>query len=107
MNFGVISSRMKIEFADSRLALIRTSRAHELGLPVAVVKAARSKLQFIAAAKDERDLRGWKSLNYKKLEGFSDNRHQIRLNDQYRMIMVVSEDEGALVATIFEIGDPH
>lgn len=97
---------MKIEFADKRLALIRTDRAHELGLPFAVIKAARQKLIFLEAAPDERSIRNWKSLNYKKLEGFADGRRQVRINDQYRIVFLIEE---ALppVLTIIEIGDTH
>src|SRR5438045_3485327 len=64
-----ILDRMKVEFANQRLALIRTDRAHELGLPVAVVKSCKEKLKFIDSAPDERTLRNWRSLKFKKLEG--------------------------------------
>ena len=97
---------MKIVFADKRLALICTDRAHELGLPFAVIKGARAKLHFLAEAPDERTLRNWKSLNYKRLEG-NDDQRQIRINDQYRIVFTI--DNGTLppLITILEIGDPH
>lgn len=57
---------MKIVFVEKRLALIRTDRAHELGLPVRVIKGAREKLNFLAEAPDERTIRNWKSLSYKR-----------------------------------------
>lgn len=96
---------MKLEFLPQRLALIRTDRAHELGLPVEVVKAARRKLDFVEAAPDERSLRNWKSLNFKELKGFDDARKQIRINAQYRIVMRIEGDPP--VATIIEIGDTH
>jgi proteic killer suppression protein len=97
---------MKIVFAKARLALIRTDRAHELGLPFAVIKAAREKLNFLAEAPDERTLRNWKSLKYKRREGSNDER-QIRLNDQYRIIFTIDNGTTPPVITILEIGDPH
>lgn len=97
---------MKIEFADKRLALIRTDRAHELGLPFVVIKAARQKLVFLEAAPDERTIRNWKSLNYKKLEGFADGRRQIRVNEQYRIVFLVEESDPP-VLKIIDIGDTH
>lgn len=97
--------RMKLEFRPERLALIRTARAHELGLPVDVVKAARRKLDFIEAAPDERTLRNWKSLNFKELKGFDDGRKQIRVNNQYRIVMLIEGEPP--VATVIEIGDTH
>lgn len=97
---------MKIVFADKRLALIQTDRAHELGLPFAVLKRAREKLHFLAEAPDERTLRNWKSLNYKRREGTEDQR-QIRINDQYRIILTIDNDAVPPVITILQIGDPH
>lgn len=98
---------MKIAFADSRLALIRTDRAHELGLPFGVIKSCREKLIFIEAAPDERSLRNWKSLNYKKLEGDSDEERQVRINKQYRIVCRVDNGSTPPVMTILEIGDTH
>lgn len=97
--------RMKIEFADERLALIRTDRAHELGLPIGVIKSCQNKLRFIEAAPDERTLRNWKSLEYKKLEGSEER--QIRLNDQYRMRFTLDTTCTPPLVTITKIGDPH
>jgi proteic killer suppression protein len=97
---------MKIAFADKRLALIRTDRAHELGLPFAVIKGAREKLNFLAEAPDERTLRNWKALNYKRREGSHDQR-QIRINDQYRIVFTLDNDTSPPTLTILEIGDPH
>ncbi len=96
---------MKIEFRDKRLALIRTDRAHELRLPIGVIKACREKLIFIDAAPDERSLRNWKALRYKKLEGSDE--HQIRINDQYRIRFLLDNDAQPPVMTILEISDTH
>lgn len=101
-----ILGRMKIVFADKRLELIHTDRAHELGLPFAVIKGAREKLHFLAEAPDERTLRNWKSLNYKRREGTDDQR-QIRINGQYRIIFRLENDTIPPLITVLEIGDPH
>jgi proteic killer suppression protein len=97
---------MKIAFADKRLALILTDRAHELGLPFSVIKGAREKLRFLAEAPDERTIRNWKSLNYKRREGSHDQR-QIRINDQFRIIFTLDTETSPPEITIIEIGDPH
>jgi proteic killer suppression protein len=96
---------MKIEFADKRLALIRTERAHELGLPAGVVQSCRAKLQFIEAAPDERTLRNWKSLEFKTLEG--SEKRQIRINVQYRMRFFLDNSTDPPTVTVTDIGDPH
>jgi proteic killer suppression protein len=96
---------MKIEFADPRLAFIRTAQAHKLGLPPAVVNSCRDKLVVIENASSELTLRNFKSLRYKKLEG-SDER-QIRINDQYRMRFKLDETTKPPTVWITFIGDPH
>jgi toxin HigB-1 len=98
---------MKIEFADDDLARICTPEAYKLGLPIAVIGAARRKLIQLAAARDDRDLRGLKGLNYKKLQGPRDGQRSIRINDQYRIVFTLSEGEHPLVIRILEIGDTH
>ena len=98
---------MKIEFADDDLGRICTDEAHRLGLPFAVIKAARRKLIQLEAALDERDLRNLKGLNYKKLQGDREGQRSIRINDQYRIVFRISDDEKPPVITIIEIGDTH
>lgn len=96
---------MKIEFADKRLALIRTGEAHKLGLPIGVIKSCRDKLIVIEAASSELTLRNWRSLDYKKLEG--SELRQIRLNDQYRMRFLLDSKTNPPTVTVTFIGDPH
>jgi proteic killer suppression protein len=96
---------MKIEFADSRLALIRTDQAHKLGLPIGVIKSCRNKLLVIEAASTELTLKNWKSLDYKKLEGSDE--YQIRLNDQYRMRFKLDNTTSPPTISVTFIGDPH
>ncbi len=98
---------MRIEFADVALERICTDEAHKLGLPIAVIVAARRRLVQLEAALDERDLRNLKSLNYKKLQGERDGQRSIRVNNQYRIVFEISRDERPSVVTILEIGDTH
>lgn len=98
---------MRIEFADDTLGRICTDEAHKLGLPIAVIVAARRRLIQLEAALDERDLRNWKSLNYKKLQGEREGQRSIRVNNQYRIVFTISQDERPAVVTILEIGDTH
>jgi proteic killer suppression protein len=98
---------MKIEFRDKRLALIRTDDAHELGLPFGVIKSCREKLVVLEAAPDERTLRNWKSLEFKKLSGKDEGLYQIRLNKQYRMRFSLDTSTTPPTIGITEIGDTH
>ena len=98
---------MKIEFATDDLARICTDDAHRMGLPIAVIKAARRRLLQMEAARDERDLRSLKGLNYKKRKGNPTDQRSIRVNDQYRILFTLSGGDNSYVITITDICDPH
>jgi proteic killer suppression protein len=97
---------MKVRFAHKKDALIETDQAHTLGLPAAVIASARTKLQYIKNAKDERDLRAWASLHFKRLQGNS-GECSIRLNDQYRMHFTIDDETSPTEIEVTFIGDPH
>lgn len=96
---------MRIEFADERLAIIRTDQAHKLGLPVAVIRSCRDKLHMIENAATILTLRGMRSLDFKKLKG--SELHQIKINDQYRIRFKLDETTKPPTVSITYIGNPH
>lgn len=98
---------MRIEYADERLSRIRTPEAHKLGLPIAVIRQAQKKLILMEQAPDERTLRNWKSLNYKKLSGDREGQRSVRINDQSRIVFELLEDERPPAIRILEIDDTH
>ncbi|MEJ0094970.1 MAG: type II toxin-antitoxin system RelE/ParE family toxin [Methylocella sp.] len=98
---------MKVEFTDDDLAQICTDQAYRLGLPVAVIRSARNRLIQLEAARDERDLRNLKGLHYKKGKGERANERSVRINDQYRIVFVLSEEENPPIIRIIKIGDTH
>lgn len=57
---------MDIEFKDKRLEKIESvsanELAHEARLPLAVIKSAQKKLQFLRAVTEEKTIMKWKSL---------------------------------------------
>ncbi len=97
---------MRVRFADSKTARIETDKAHKVGLPVSVIKAARLRLQFLREAVDERDLRAMKSLNFKKRKGSQDE-CTIRVNDQYRITFIIDGESPPHELVILSIGDKH
>src|ERR1019366_1617532 len=60
------------------------------GWPPAVVKAYRNRLNYIRQAQDERDLYAWRSLRMEKLQGRRQHQHSLRLNDQWRLVILES-----------------
>jgi proteic killer suppression protein len=101
------AARMEIVFADPILGLIETEEAGQTRLPVPVIKSARRKLTVLRAATDDRSLRNWKSLHYKKLKGDRAGQRSIRLNDQYRMVVALDESTNPQTLTIIAIEDYH
>jgi proteic killer suppression protein len=93
---------MDVEFHDKTLALVETDRAAETRLPIAVIKSLRNKLVVIRAAPDDRTLRNWRSLHYEKLEG---EERSIRINDQYRLIFTIGNDNGTTKMTVMKVWD--
>jgi proteic killer suppression protein len=99
---------MLVVFANSGLARVETDEAAKTKLPVAVIMAARKKLNLLRAAPDERTLRNWKSLHYEKLKGDKGGMSSIRLNDQFRMTITVNtETKPEPTVTIHAIEDYH
>jgi proteic killer suppression protein len=98
---------MKVEFADDDLAQICTDQAFRLGLPVSVIRSARMRLIQLEAARDERDLRNLKGLHYKKGKGDRAGERSVRINDQYRIVFVLIDDEIPPIIRITNIGDTH
>lgn len=83
--------------ADFRLAAIGTEPT----------KLYRRKMQLLAAAVDERDLRQLRSLHFEKLVGDRAGQYSIRLNDKYRLVFKLRTDENGRVAIIIEVVDYH
>ncbi len=98
---------MEVKFASDDLARICTDEAHKMGLPVAVIKAARKTLLKLEAATYESDLFNIGGLDYKIRRGDGDETRQVRVNKQYRIFFTVSGEGASAVATITFIGDPH
>jgi proteic killer suppression protein len=72
-----------------------------------LTRAFRNKVQLLAAAVDERDVRAMRSLRMEKLLGDRAGQYSIRLNDQFRLIFRVTTDGRGRVAIIIEVVDYH
>lgn len=98
---------MEVKFASDDLARICSDEAHKMGLPVAVIKAARRTLLKLEAATYEADLFNIGGLDYKIRKGGDNETRQVRVNNQYRIFFTVAGEGVSAVATITFIGDPH
>lgn len=75
--------------------------------PPEVIDAFFHVMSVIEAAIDIRDFYYLKSLHFEKLKGSRKNEHSMRLNKQYRLTMLILEDERGNSLFILDIEDYH
>lgn len=68
-----------------------------------IVKAFRKKIQILAHAEDERDLRALRSLHLEQLKGDRAGTSSIRLNKQFRLILKFETDSESRVVIVIEM----
>ena len=98
---------MEVQFKDAVLDSLETDPQATGGFQEAVVTAFRKRMQFIRAAKDERDFYQWKSLHFEKLKGDRTHQHSMRLNDQWRLILEFEGLAPNKTVVIVSIEDYH
>ena len=96
---------MDVRFEDPSLEKLEVDPKYTAGLDAALVKAFRKRLQFIRAALDERAFYAMKSLHYEKLKGDLAGQRSMRLNDQWRLILRLEEDDTGKLVVIVSIAD--
>lgn len=99
---------MVIEYDDDelrRLAEDPDFRPRQWGRDVVV--AYRKKIQILEVAKDERDLLAMRSLNLEKLKGDRAGQCSVRLNDQFRLILIFRTGDDGRVVVVLELVDYH
>ena len=84
---------MDVTFADDRLDRLETDPAYTMGLSEALVKKYRMRMQSIRAARDERDFYAQVAMRYEKLKGKRKHQRSMRLNDQFRLILEITDED--------------
>jgi proteic killer suppression protein len=98
---------MEVRFENETLKRLEADATFTAGLEGALVKAFRKRMQLIRAAPDERVFYAMKSLHYEKLKGDRSHQRSMRLNDQWRLILRLEEDETGKLVVIVSIADYH
>ena len=98
---------MDVEFEDASLKRLEADPGFTAGYDAAIVKAFRKRMQLIRAAVDERAFYTMKSLHYEKLKGDRDGQSSMRLNDQWRLLLRVQQDDDGKTILIISIIDYH
>ena len=73
----------------------------------AVVRSFIEKVAVIREITNEGELRKFKSLRYEKLKGNRKHQRSIRLNQQFRLILELEQDEHGNLLVIVNIEDYH
>lgn len=98
---------MEKEFATRELHDLYTEQNFSAGYGKDIVKAYRKRIQFIEAAKDERDLYAIKSNHFEKLKGKRAHERSLRLNDKIRLIVEIKEGTPKNKVLVKGIEDYH
>jgi len=99
---------MEYEFDEPKTYLrLYTDPKYQAGFPSHVVSKFRMRMQQIIAATSEKDFYNSKGLHYEKLKGDRSHQHSMRLNEQWRLILELTERNGKKVLRIVAIEDYH
>ena len=96
---------MEVHFGKKELERLATDLGFTAGYPPEVVKMFRRRIQFIDAAPNDLALRNQKSLHFAKMKGGRADQRSIRLNKQWRIILVLRTEQEQRVAKILGIED--
>jgi proteic killer suppression protein len=97
---------MVVEFDDPDLAKVAAGDA-SAGHGEAVDKGIRKVINFIKQAKDERDFRSMRSLNFEKMQGKYAGYHTFRINDQWRLFVAIRGEGESKRIGVVKVDDPH
>jgi plasmid maintenance system killer protein len=96
---------MDVSFADPLLERLYRWKSCPTGYSDAVIKAYRDAVQFIAAARDEQDLRSWQSLHLATLSGDRAHQWTIHLHGEWQLILEKKEAQGGTAILVIAIED--
>src|SRR5690349_16103752 len=98
---------MDVEHINQDLKRLETDTAFNAAFAAAICAGYRKVMRFIRAAKDERDFRSMRSLNFEKLKGNRGHQHSMRINQQWRLIIELKESNPRNVVVVVAIEDYH
>ena len=98
---------MRFRFKTRKIEDLYTEERDAHKYPAGVVDAFFEAMAIIDSAVDERDLYAFKGLRFKMLVGNRKGQHSIRLNRQFRLILVLDRDDHGKYLFIIGIEDYH
>ena len=99
---------MRIDFEDDDLRRLYEERDFVLPrIGPEVTKAFRKTVGFLVAAPTQADLREYRALRLKKLQGDRQGQYSVRLNRQWRLIIRFETDSDGQLLVVIEVVDYH
>ena len=98
---------MRYRHANKTLRRIDEEPGFNGGFDATLVEMFGRRMQLIRDAPDEREFRNLKSLHFEKLKGDRKHQHSMRLNDRFRLILVIEKDRPGNTVIVSDIEDYH
>jgi proteic killer suppression protein len=98
---------MEVEFDDPILERLERELQFIGGFSAEVVRAFRKRMQLLRDAVDERDLCQMKGAHFEKLKGDRSHQRSMRLNKQWRLVLVLVEASPVKTVRVVGIEDYH
>jgi proteic killer suppression protein len=98
---------LRFDFHSKKLAVLYFTEKGSHKYPAGVIAAFFNAMTIIEAARDIRDLYAFKSLHFEQLAGKRKDERSIRLNDQYRLTMLLIKEKNGNYLIILNIEDYH
>jgi proteic killer suppression protein len=98
---------VRYRFSDKHLEALYTADKGAEKYEPGVVKAFFRVMALIGSMPDIRDLYQFKSLRFEKLSGDRQGQHSLRLNNQWRLIILIETDDLGNQVVVIEIVDYH
>jgi toxin HigB-1 len=91
---------MRFKFDNKDLEELYTFNKHIRNYPEGVIKGFFKAMMYINASVNLRDLSKFKGLNLEKLSGKRKEQYSLRLNDQHRLIFIITKLNELLIKNI-------
>lgn len=99
---------MEVTFRDKALETLKTNPKARVPFPAELVGRFKRVLRIIETAVEERDFYAFgRGLRYERLERDRAGQSSFRLNDQYRLIAIISGEVPRKTAEVIEVVDYH
>lgn len=104
---ALLEQSLRFRFADKKLEALYTEEKGAHKYATGVGDAFFDAMAVIESAKDERDFYALKGWHYEQLKHDRKGQSSLRLNRQWRLILVIERDAEGNMVVVVEIVDYH